>query len=797
MNAFAKDLRYALRSLYKSPAFSLTAVGTLALGIGANTAIFGLVRAVLLRPLDLTDADRLVMVYETNPGKGWDRFSVAPANYLDWKAQARSFQSLAALQADNFNVRAGDRPERVRGARVTAEMFPMLSIPPLMGRVFSPTEDSPGAPRVMILGEGLWRERFAADEKILGRDVWLDGVSYTVIGVMPARLRLLDARLWVPMAWDAATKEVRGGHDPLVMGRLAPGATPESAQREMTVLAERLARRYPETNAGWGVLVSPLFEEVVGSVRRSLWILLGAACFVLLIACANVANLLLVRGVARARELAIRAALGASRARLVRQLLTESLLLSLLGGAVGLLVAFWGIDLLVSLGGLGVPRSRETRIDVLVFAVALGSMVVTGLLFGLAPALRGSRTTIHGALSDGERVATGRDTLRNAVIVGEVGLALVLLIGAGLFLRSLERLHHVDPGFTSENLLTMRLSLPPSHYPEDRRAAFFEQLLEKVAHLPSVRAVAASSALPLTNGQFFAFYVNQEPLPKPADVPSANYYAVSPDYFRTMGISVVVGREFTDRDREGVVRVAVINQTMARRFFPGGDAIGRKIHVGSADAPPLEIVGIVGDVKHNGLREETIPQIYQPFLQNPYSTMGLALRSDGDVQQLTDAVRRQVASLDADLPIFDVSTMSGSLARSLAPQRSYAVVLVVFASLALSLATIGIYGVISYAVAQRTHEIGIRAALGATRGDILRLVVGHGLRLLACGLCLGLLAAFVLTRLLTTMLFGVSPTDLRTYAALSILLTAVTLVACYLPARRAARVDPAVALRSE
>ena len=797
MNALAKDLRYALRSLYRNPTFSLVAVATLALGIGVNTAIFGLVRAVLLRPLDVPEADRLALVYETNPGKGWDRFSVAPANYLDWKAQARSFQSLAAVELGNFNVRAGDHPERIQGARVTAELFPMLSIPPLMGRVFSSAEDSPGAPHVVILGEGLWRERFGADERILGDDVWLDGVPHTVIGVMPARLRLFGARLWVPMAWDAARKQVRGGHDPLVMGRLAPGVTAEGAQHEMTVLADSLARRYPETNAGWGVLVSPLFEETVGDVRRSLLILLGAAGFVLLIACANVANLLLVRGAARAQELAIRAALGGSRGRLVRQLLTESLLLSLIGGAAGLLVAIWGIDLLSSLRGLGVPRSGETRIDLLVLAVALGSTLLTGLLFGLAPALRGSRTTLHGAWKGGDRVATGRDTLRNVVIVGEVGLALVLLIGAGLFFRSLERLGHVDPGFRSENLLTMRLSLPPARYPEERLAAFYEQLLDKVVHLPSVRAVAASSALPLTSPQFFAFFIDKEPSPKPADVPSANWEAVNAGYFRTMGIPVVAGREFTDRDREGAVRVAVINQTMARGFFPRGAAIGRRIRVGGADAPPIEIVGIVADIKHNGPQEGTFPQVYEPLLEVPSSRMGLALRSDGDVQQLTDAVRRQVASMDADLPIFDVSTMSGSFARSLAPQRSYTILLVVFASLALSLAMIGIYGVISYAVAQRTHEIGIRVALGAARGDILRLVVGHGMRLLACGLVLGLVAAFALTRLLRAMLFGVSPVDLPTYAALSFLLTAVTVVACYLPARRAARVDPAVALRCE
>ena len=463
---------------------------------------------------------------------------------------------------------------------------------------------------------------------------------------------------------------------------------------------------------------------------------------------------------------------------------------------MGLLVAFWGIDLLVSLGGLGVPRSRETRIDVLVFAVALGSMVLTGLLFGLAPALRGSRTTIHGALSDGERVATGRDALRNAVIVGEVGLALVLLIGAGLFLRSLESLHHVDPGFTSENLLTMRLSLPPSHYPEDRRAAFFEQLLEKVAHLPSVRAVAASSALPPDKRSILRLLRQPGAATQACRCSFGQLLRGEPGLLPDHGH---LGRRWT-----GVHGLGSGRSRPRRCHQPddGPPILPRRGRHRAKDPRRKCQCSAARDRRHRRRRQaqwppEDDPQIYQPFLQNPYSTMGLALGWDGDVQQLTDAVRRQVASLDADLPIFDVSTMSGSLARSLAPQRSYAVVLVVFASLALSLATIGIYGVISYAVAQRTHEIGIRAALGATRRDILRLVVGHGLRLLACGLCLGLLAAFVLTRLLTTMLFGVSPTDLRTYAALSILLTAVTLVACYLPARRAARVDPAVALRSE
>ena len=797
MNALLKDLRYALRTLLRNPAFSLVAVVTLALAIGVNTAIFGLVQAVLLRPLDIPEGDRIAMVYETNLAKGWERFTAAPANYLDWKIQARAFEQMAAVQAGNLNLTGGDRPERVRGARASADLIPMLGIPPLMGRSFTAEEDREGAPKVVVIGESLWRERLGADPKVLGRVLTLDGEARTVIGVMPARFRVLQAQLWVPMAWDAATKDARGSHNPLVMARLAPGATFESAQREMTALAEGLARRYPETNAGWGVRVSPLFEEVVGGARRSLLILLGAAGFVLLIACANIANLLLVRGAVRAREISIRSALGASRARLVRQLLTETLLLSLLGGAVGLLVAMWGIDLMGGLGGLGIPRASSARIDLPVLAFSLGATLLTGLLFGLAPALRASRARVHAAWKEGNRVASGRDALRSAVAAGEIGVALVLLIGAGLLLKTLHRLGEADPGFASENLLTASLSLPPSRYPEpDRQATFYAELLDRIARIHGVDAVAASSSLPLSNGPIFAFFIDGKPLPAPADVPSANWFAVSADYFHAMRIPVIAGRGFSSVDRAGAVRVAVINQTMARRFFSGESPIGHTIRFGNASATPRLIVGVVGDVAHFGAWDGTTAQMYEPFLQEPFAAMGVALRFRG-VPEPADAVRREVAALDKDLPIFDVRTMTAALDQTLASQRSYTILLVIFAILALTLATIGIYGVISFAVAQRTHEIGVRVALGAARSDILRLIVGHGARLLVLGMGAGLLAAFALTRLIRTMLFEVEPVDLPTYVALSLLLGVVALGACYLPARRAARVDPVVALRCD
>jgi putative ABC transport system permease protein len=795
-----QDLRHGARLLLRSPGFTLLTVLTLALGIGATTALFSVTNSVLLRPLAFPDAERLVMVYETNLGKGWNRFTASPANYLDWRDRTRSLDALAAFSAGNYVLTGGEAPERIRGSRVTPQLFTILGIPPETGRALRADDDRPGAPAVAVIGHALWADRFGSDPHVLGRTLTLDGVPYTIVGVMPARFKFMDARFWIPMAWDAAQRTARGDHDILVMGRLAPGATLRSARAELEPLAARLAKDHPDTNAGWGIFVSPLFEEVVGGSRRTLLILLGATGFVLLTAGANVANLLLARASARSKEMAIRAALGAGRGRVVRQLLAETVMLTGLGGAAGVLVALWGLDLLRLLPGMHLPRASEIGIDARVLLFAAGTSIATGLLFGLAPALRASRPNLQTTLKEGSGTAAflGRDRLRSLLVVLETSLAAVLLIGASLLLHSLWRLQSVDMGFRTDHLLTFTISLPRASYAdEERRALFYGRLLEQVRALPGVRAASAVSSMPIAdNDTVFAFIVDGSRADSAEAVPSATFYAISPDYFTTMGIPLRAGRAFTDADGAGSPGVMLVNETMARQHF-GGSPIGKIVHVGNRDATPVTIVGIVGDVKHDGLSSLAKAQMYQPISQQPVSAMSFAVRSTVDPGAIAASVRHEVATLDRDLPIFDVNTMTSIVASALAPQRSSAILLLVFAALAMALASIGIYGVISYSVTQRTREIGVRMALGAARGDVLRLVVGQGLRLTLAGLAVGVAAAFALTRLLTRMLFGVGPLDPLTFTAIPVLLALVALAACYLPARRAARVDPMDALRCE
>ncbi|HWP42569.1 MAG TPA: ABC transporter permease [Blastocatellia bacterium] len=800
LEELGQDLRYGARMLVKNPGFTVVAVIMLALGIGANTAIFSVVNAVLLRPLDYEDPDRLVTVLENNWQKGWTRFAVAPGNFAAWREQNQVFEQMAAFTGSSFTLVGEGEPEQLPGTRASANLFALLGVKPALGRDFLPEEDHPGGERVVIVSHRLWQRRFGADPGLVGKPLTLNGQSYTVVGVMPAGFLFPNPRteLWVPVAFSAGDLGNRGGHDYVAIARLKPGVTLEQAQTEMSAIAARLEEQYPETNAAWGARVTLLVEEVVGDVRPALLALVCAVAFVLLIACANVANLLLARAAARQKEVAIRAALGSSRSRLLRQLLTESVLLSLLGGAFGMLLAAWGVDALVSLGPANIPRLSQVGIDGRVLGFAFLISLATGIIFGLAPALQASQTDLSESLKEGGRSSSagaGSQRLRRLLVVAEVALALALLVGAGLMIKSFVRLSEVETGFDSQNVLTAQITLPQSRYDDrQQQAAFFRQVLARIEALPGVESVGAASPLPFTGDRLYSFIVEGHPTD---NVPSANYYAVSPDYFVTMGIPLLKGRFFTEADMAESPRVAIINETMARRYFPDEDPIGKRMNITNGPEVMREIVGVVGDVKQYGLDTQSPAQMYEPYLQRPYPGMTLVVRAASEPAGLIDAVRREVLAVDKEQPIARAQTMEEIIAKSVAPRRFSVILLAAFAAVALTLAAVGIYGVMSYLISQRTHEIGVRMALGAGRRDVLRLVVGQGMRLALLGVGIGLLAAFALTRLMESLLFGVSATDPLTYIVVALLLATSALLACYVPARRATKVDPLLALRYE
>jgi putative ABC transport system permease protein len=804
METLLKDVRYSVRMLVRNPAFTLVSVLALALGIGANVAIFSVVNGVLLRPLPFKEPDRLMMIRETKLPV-FPEFSVAPGNFLDWKKQNTVFEHLAAFQGTSFNLIGSGEPERLRGMFVTEGFFSMLGAQPQLGRDFLPEEDQPGHNKVAILSHGLWQRRFGGDPKVLNQPITLSGESYTVIGVMPASFRIegRDLDLWTPMALTAAQATQHGGHYIVAVGRLKPGVTVDQAGSEMRTIAERLAQQYPDSNTGWSVTVVPLLEYSVKSIKPALLLLLVAVAFVLLIACANVANLLLARAVGRQKEMATRTALGASRWRIVRQLLTESLLLSSMGGALGLLLAKWGMDLLLTLAPPELPRISSVSIDGRALAFTVALTFLTGIIFGLVPALQASRPNLNETLKDAGRGSTEgsrRQLIRHTLVVMEVAAALVLLVGAGLMIKSFWRLQKVDPGFNPKNALAVSVQLPQTKYKEENeQAAFFGHLIEKVATLPGVEAVGAGSVIPLSDNDFvLAFEIDGRPPLSPGTTQSTNYYSVSADYFKAMGIPLRRGRVLANTDTKDAPHVAVINETMARKMFPNEDPIGKRITFGSRDKPDwFEIVGIVGDVKHYGLDQETTMQTYEPYTQQTLPYMTLVVRTSGDPTSLSAAIRSDVLSLDKEQPVSSIKTLNDLFSTSIAQQQFSMLLLGVFAAVALALAAVGIYGVLSYAVTQRTHEIGIRMALGAGRRDVLWLVVGKGMLLTVIGVAGGLLAAFGLTRLMATLLFGVTATDAATFASVASALFVVALLACYIPALRATKVDPLVALRYE
>jgi putative ABC transport system permease protein len=787
--------------LLKNPGFAVVAVIALALGIGANTAIFSVVNTVLLRSLPYDDPDRLMIVRE-NKLPQFSEFSISPGNFLDWQKQSDSFEKMAAINYAAYNLAAGDAdPERLRGARVSAGLFEMLGAKPVEGRTFLDEEDQPGRENVVILSSGLWKRRFGSDPNIVGQTITLSAASYTVIGIMPSTFQFpdRDIELWTPIAFTAGQAQQHGSHYLSVIGRLKRDVTVQQADVELKTIAARLAEQYPGTNAGWSTNVFPMQEYEVRDIRSGLIFLLGAVALVLLIACANVANLLLARSTARQKEMAIRSALGASRWRVIRQLLTESILLALLGGGVGLLLAFWGLESLLALAPEDLPRIKDVSLDARVLGFTLVVTLMTGVIFGMAPSLHASSPKLNETLKEAGRGTTsGRHRVRNSLVVVEVALALMLLICSGLMIRSFIRLQRVNPGFNPDNALAVNIALPGRKYRNsDNQLAFFTQLLERTSALPGVVAVGATQSLPIQGDYLLGFYIQGRPPAPPGEDKSTNYYAVTPDYFKAMGIRLLRGRYFTDRDNSKAPPVAIINETMANQYFPDEDPIGKAIHVTQGPEKFREIVGIVADVKQYGLARPSPLQTYEPYSQMPFGSVSLVVRTDGDPTSLSGAIRSEVLAIDNEQPVSRIRTLNQIISDSVQQQRFLMLLLGVFAAVALILAAVGLYGVMSYAVTQRTHEIGIRMALGASGGNVLRLIVGHGMLLALVGVLIGLAGAFVLTRLMETLLFSTSTTDPLTFAILSLLLTGVALVACLAPARRATKVDPMLALRRE
>jgi putative ABC transport system permease protein len=804
METFNKDLKHALRGLLKRPGFSLVAIITLGLGIGANSAIFSVVNGILWRKLPYPNPQQLVMVWENHQARGGPvREWLSPSDFNDWRDQNSTFTQMAALNDWGPTLTGGGEPEPLVGAAVSHDMFSLLGVAPFLGRSFLPEEDQPNAPNLVVLSHRLWQRRFNSDRQIVGKTISLNQESYSVIGVMPAQFEfpiIPNAELWRTLRPVLNPSCQRGCLVLRSIARLKPESTFEMAQADAGTIAGRLAVQYPDSNAKVGATLVPLHEQMVGSIRTPLLVLLGAVGFVLLIACANVANLMLARAATRDREMALRSALGAGRLRLIRQLLTESVLLAAIGGAAGLALGFWLLRLLLAVSPPGTPGLQQIHIDLYVLSFTFLITVLTGLLFGLAPALQLSRIDLNRSLKDTGKGVPGAargGRLRGALVISEMALALILLIGSGLLIKSFILLQRVDPGFNPSHLVTLRVILNKTPYPDMPQVLnFYSQLLDRVKALPGVQSAATISTLPLSaNATDTSFLIEGQPQPPPNQQPVAWYNSVSPDYFRAMELPIIRGRSFTERDNEKSPLVVIISETMARRYWPNEDPLGRRI--GRGPDRWREIVGIVKDVKHFGLDAATPATMYFPMQQVPARAMNLVARTSGEPLSLGPALRAQVWAGDRNLAIANLGTMTDLVSSSISQQRFILLVLGCFAAVALILAAIGIYGVMSYAVSQRTHEIGIRMALGARMADVLKLILRNGIALTMVGVVIGIALAFALTRLMSSLLFGVTPTDAMTFTIVSAGLILIALAACYIPARRATKVDPMVALRYE
>ncbi|HEX8072778.1 MAG TPA: ABC transporter permease [Pyrinomonadaceae bacterium] len=812
MGTLWQDIRFGVRVLWKSPGFTLVTILALALGIGANSAIFSVVNGVLLRPLPYPTAERLVFLSEWS--QQVPNMSVSYPNYQDWRDQGTGFEQLAAFRSAGFTLTGAGEPEQLSAREVSWNFFPALGVAPAVGRNFTAEEDKPGAQRTVLVSYGFWQRRFGGNPAVVGQPVTLNNESYTVLGVLPQTFEWqAQVDVFAPLGLHADRMQDRDSHPGIyLIGLLRPGVTVEQARAEMDTITARLAAQYPKTNEGNRYTLTTLQNRATQDIRAALLVLLGAVGFVLLIACANVANLLLARAATRSKEIAVRTALGAGRWRIIRQLLTESVLLSVAGGVLGLLFALWGVDALLAVLPEDIPRLLVMNIglDTRVLIFTLGVSILTGLLFGLAPAIQVSKANLNEALKEGGRSATGgahRNWVRSVLVVSEVALSLLLLVSAGLLMKSFLNLQRADIGFNPDGVLTMRVPLPEARYKENGQIEnFYRALLQRVEHLPGVQTAALTRGLPMNGGIESGVTVEGQEITNLKDTVVAVNLTCSPDYFRAMEIPLVKGRYFTDQDRTDTQPVAIIDEQMAGRFFANADPLGKRIKLGGAASPfPwMQIVGVVRHVKHYGPDEEGRVELYRPYFQLPNvpdaqfnRSMLLVARTAGDPAALTGALRNAVRELDKDQPVSEVQPMARIVAASVAPQKFATWLLAVFAAAALALAALGLYGVMAYSVTQRTHEIGVRMALGAARRDVLRLIVGQGMRLTLVGVGLGLVGALLLTRVMKSLLYGVSAADPVTYGGVALLLALVALLACLLPARRATKVDPLVALRYE